>query len=72
MSFLVYTVGLPMSSLTILVRHRAAIFADQSLRCKGRGDTPANNPNFKIRKRYEELCVRILQTARLKSGGPAA
>jgi hypothetical protein len=55
LSIVVYTIGLPVSFLAILLRHRAAIFADQTLRMANEGATPETNPNFHIRRRYQEL-----------------
>ena len=55
LSIVVYTIGLPVTFLGILLRHRHAIFADQTLRMANEGATPASNPNFHIRRRYQEL-----------------
>jgi hypothetical protein len=55
LSIVVYTLGLPAAFLTILVRHRGAIYADQTLRVGNQGATEATNPNFHIRRRYQEL-----------------
>jgi hypothetical protein len=55
LSIVVYTVGLPTSFLVILVRHRHAIHADQTLRMANQGGSDATNPNFHIRRRYQEL-----------------
>jgi hypothetical protein len=54
-SIVVYTVGLPLAFLLILVRHRHAIQADQALRVANEGNTEATNPHFYIRLRYQEL-----------------
>ncbi len=55
LSLLCYTIGLPAAFMVVLVRYRSQIFADQSLRQKHLGDSPATNPNFGVRKRFEEL-----------------
>jgi hypothetical protein len=55
LSFVCYTVGLPLAFLTILLRHREAIRADQTLRLANDGGSEATNPNFHIRRRYQEL-----------------
>jgi hypothetical protein len=59
MSIVVYTVGLPVAFFTILLKYRAEIRADQTLRVASDGHTAASNPNLHIRKRYQELyrCV---------------
>lgn len=57
LSLLLYTAGLPLSFLAILVRYRSQISADQSLRQRNLGDSPATNPNFYIRLRFQELYV---------------
>ncbi len=54
-SIVVYTLGLPAAFLTILIRHRDAIYADQTLRMANQGASDATNPNFHIRRRYQEL-----------------
>jgi hypothetical protein len=55
LSIVVYTLGLPVAFLTILIRHRGAIHADQTLRVANEGESEATNPNFHIRRRYQEL-----------------
>jgi hypothetical protein len=55
LSIVVYTLGLPTAFLTILIRHRDAIYADQTLRVANEGESEATNPNFHIRRRYQEL-----------------
>jgi hypothetical protein len=55
LSFVCYTLGLPLAFLTILLRHRVAIRADQTLRLANDGGSEATNPNFHIRRRYQEL-----------------
>lgn len=59
LSIVVYTLGLPVSFLVILVWHRHAIFADQTLRASNEGASEDLNRNFHIRRRYQELyrCV---------------
>jgi hypothetical protein len=54
-SLVVYTLGLPLSFLVILLKHRHAIRADQKLRVGNQGNSEATNPNFHIRRRYQEL-----------------
>ncbi len=60
-SLVVYTLGLPLSFLVILVKHRRAIQADQALRVANKGNDETTNPNFYIRRRYQELyrCVLV-------------
>jgi hypothetical protein len=62
LSIAVYTIGLPLTFLFILLNHRHAIFADQTLRMANAGSSEATNPNFHIRRRYQELyrCVCVL------------
>ncbi len=69
LSIMVYTLGLPLSFLAILLRHRHAIFADQTLRVANEGGTEDANPQFYIRKRYQELyrCGPMLCFALLSS-----
>jgi hypothetical protein len=55
LSLVVYAVGLPAAFLTILLKHRKSICADQALRVAGQGATEATNPYFHIRTRYQEL-----------------
>ncbi len=55
LSIVVYTLGLPAAFLAILIRHRNAIYADQTLRMANQGASDATNPNFYIRRRYQEL-----------------
>lgn len=40
---------------TILFVYRKEIRADQSLRERGEGDIPANNPNIRVRHRFRKL-----------------
>ncbi len=55
LSIIGYTLGLPLSFMVILLRHRVAIHADQTLRLADKGHSEATNPNFHIRRRYQEL-----------------
>jgi hypothetical protein len=55
MSIVLYTVGLPVAFLVILLKFRREIRADQALRIANDGHAPSSNPNFHIRKRYQEL-----------------
>jgi hypothetical protein len=55
LSIVVYTLGLPLTFLAILVRHSHAIFADQTLRVNNEGASEDTNRNFRIRRRYQEL-----------------
>jgi hypothetical protein len=66
LSIVVYTVGLPVAFLAILLKHRHAIQADQTLRAAHGGTSPATNPNFHIRRRYQEL-YRFVLLARLQT-----
>lgn len=77
LSIVGYTLGLPLTFLGILLRHRHAIYADQTLRMANDGTSPAFNPNFHIRRRYQELyrCAacgaRVAPPAHARSGGSA-
>lgn len=55
LSLVVYTFGIPLAFLVILVRHRDAIKRDQALRVANQGASEASNPYFHIRQRYQEL-----------------
>jgi hypothetical protein len=55
LSLLGYAVGLPLSFLVLLVKHRESIIADQALKVTGQGGTEATNPYFHIRMRFQEL-----------------
>ena len=55
LSLLCYTVGLPASFLYIIIHHRSAIRADQSLRQRNLGQTVASNPQLHIRRRFQDL-----------------
>ena len=55
LSLLGYTVGLPLTFLVLLVKHRQSIGADQALRVAGQGGTEATNPYFHIRMQFQEL-----------------
>lgn len=55
LSLLVYTIGIPMTFLAILVIHGPAIKLDQTMRAANQGGTEASNPEYYIRKRYQEL-----------------
>ncbi len=59
LSLVGYAVGLPLTFLVLLVKHRASIVADQALRVAGQGSTEATNPYFHIRMQFQELyrCV---------------
>jgi hypothetical protein len=61
LSLVVYTVGLPIAFLSILVVHRTAIFRDQTLRQSNLGDAPESNPDYFVRKRYQELYAYVVQ-----------
>jgi hypothetical protein len=54
-SLLLYTVGFPLFYFCILLRHRSAIRRDQLLRAADAGNTAASNPDFHVRRRYQEL-----------------
>ena len=54
-SFVIYTVGIPLSFSAIMWWHRKSIIADQELRMLGIGDSRASNPQFATRIRYQEL-----------------
>ena len=55
LSLVGYAVGLPLTFLVLLVKHRASIVADQALRVAGQGSTEATNPYFHIRMQFQEL-----------------
>jgi hypothetical protein len=55
LSIVGYTIGLPAAFLVILAKHRHAIRSDQTLRVANQGYSQATNPNFHIRRRYQEL-----------------
>jgi hypothetical protein len=55
LSLVCYAVGLPLSFLVILIKHRKSILEDQAMRVVGQGATEATNPYFHIRTRYQEL-----------------
>jgi hypothetical protein len=56
-SFVVYGMGIPGLFGFILYKHRVAIQGDQSLRALGLGYTPASNPYFRYRQRFQKLYV---------------
>jgi hypothetical protein len=62
LSMIVYSLGLPVAFLVILVRERDAIRADQVLRMSNSGHSEVSNPNFRTRQRFQELyrCVKML------------
>ncbi len=55
LSIVGYTLGLPAAFFFILVKHRHVIVADQTLRMANDGFSESTNPNFHIRRRYQEL-----------------
>lgn len=55
LSLVCYAVGLPVTFMVILVKHRREIAKDQALRVADLGATEATNPYFHIRTRYQEL-----------------
>jgi hypothetical protein len=55
LTMVLYVVGLPVAFAVILVKHRAGIRFDQSLKLKGEGDTSLTNPYLHLRKRYGKL-----------------
>jgi hypothetical protein len=55
LSLLGYAVGLPMTFIVLLVKHRESILADQALKVAGQGGTEATNPYFHIRMQFQEL-----------------
>ncbi len=54
-SIIVYVVGIPVMFTTILLRYRKQIRADQVLQMLELGDSPVENPNYRIRCRYQVL-----------------
>ncbi len=50
-----YTVGIPAAFAFVLFRYRSQIFADQTLRARGTGNSRRSNPNYHIRQRYQKL-----------------
>ncbi len=50
-----YAVGLPLTFLVLLVKHRQSILADQALKVSGQGGTEATNPYFHVRMQFQEL-----------------
>ena len=50
-----YTIGLPLLFTFILIKHRREIYADQCLRALQTGHSPTNNPQYRVRRRYQEL-----------------
>ena len=50
-----YTIGLPLLFSYILVTHRREIYADQCLRSLQTGGSPESNPQYRVRRRYQEL-----------------
>jgi hypothetical protein len=55
LSLLVYTIGIPLAFLIVLVRHGAAIRHDQVMRAAAQGGSEASNPYYFVRQRYQEL-----------------
>jgi hypothetical protein len=55
LSILVYTIGIPFAFACILYRKRVEIRADQALKEQEIGDSADTNPNFSVRRRYQEL-----------------
>ncbi len=55
LSLVCYAVGLPLTFLAILLKHRKPIFEDQKLRVASLGGTEATNPYFHVRTRYQAL-----------------
>lgn len=62
LSLALFTVGLPLSFFIIMYRFRNEIYADQRLRERNVGNSPTTNPNFHVRKRFEEMyrCERSM------------
>jgi hypothetical protein len=55
LSLALFAVGLPLSFFSVMYWFRNEIYADQCLRARNVGSSPATNPNFHVRKRFEEL-----------------
>ena len=54
-SAVLYTVGIPAVFAVILFRYRVEIREDQKLLAAGTGASPATNPHFSVRRRFNQL-----------------
>lgn len=72
LSIVMYTLGLPAAFLGILVWHRTAIHADQTLRVANEGASAATNPNYHIRMRYQELYRWVVRSKLYDDNGAQA
>ena len=68
LALVVYAAGIPLAFFWLLLRHRAGIVADQTLKLQGMGNTKATNPNFHIRRRLQKLYVGRLCVMFVEAG----
>ena len=54
-SIAAYGVGIPLVFMYVLGVYKREIKADQELRMSGLGDTPGDNPQHPVRRRYQKL-----------------
>ena len=50
-----FALGVPCAFAGVLVTHRAAVVADQTLRARGEGDSELTNPHVRVRRRFRKL-----------------
>ena len=55
LSMVGYTIGLPLLFSYLLIKHRREIYADQCLRSLQLGGSPETNPQYRVRRRYQDL-----------------
>jgi hypothetical protein len=54
-SIALYGAGIPVLFIYVLNAYKREIKADQELRMSGLGDTPGDNPQHPVRRRYQKL-----------------
>lgn len=54
-SAVVYAVGIPFGFAWVLYRHRAEMREDQLLLSKGTGNSEESNPQYHVRRKYNQL-----------------
>jgi hypothetical protein len=64
-SIVLYGLGIPLLFVYVLTVYKNEVKADQALRINGLGDSPEDNPQLSVRKRYQKLyndfrCVCVL------------
>lgn len=54
-SAVVYAVGVPLGFAWILFRYRTEMYEDQVLLSKGTGNSPDSNPQYHVRRKFNQL-----------------